>query len=44
MTKSKRARTFYASCVVVGEVEGYVESSRARVVRRAQALFAVEAQ
>ncbi|WP_308406499.1 site-specific integrase [Streptomyces sp. AC602_WCS936] len=36
VTKSKRARTFYASSVVVGEVEGYVESSRARVVRRAQ--------
>jgi integrase len=38
VTKSKRARTFYASSVVVGEIEGYVESSRARVVRRAQAL------
>ncbi|WP_239965388.1 site-specific integrase [Streptomyces sp. CBG9] len=37
VTKSKRARTFYASSVVVGEIEGYVESSRARVVRRAQA-------
>jgi site-specific recombinase XerD len=37
VTKSKRARTFYASSVVVGEVEGYVESSRDRVVRRAQA-------
>jgi hypothetical protein len=38
VTKSKRARTFYASSVVVGEIEGYVESARARVVRRAQAL------
>ncbi|KAB2588384.1 integrase [Streptomyces arboris] len=38
VTKSRRARTFYASGVVVGEVEGYVESSRARVVRRAQAV------
>ncbi|MFJ5548621.1 site-specific integrase [Streptomyces sp. NPDC093225] len=38
VTKSKRARTFYASGVVVGEVEGYVESSRARAVRRAQTL------
>lgn len=38
VTKSRRARTFYASSVVVGEVEGYVESSRARLVRRAQAL------
>ncbi|MFD8474891.1 tyrosine-type recombinase/integrase [Streptomyces globisporus] len=38
VTKSKRARTFYASSVVVGEIEGYVESSRARVVRRAQAM------
>jgi site-specific recombinase XerD len=37
VTKSKRARTFYASSVVVGEIEGYAESSRARVVRRAQA-------
>ncbi|WFB88393.1 MULTISPECIES: site-specific integrase [Streptomyces] len=37
VTKSRRSRTFYASSVVVGEVEGYVESSRARVVRRAQA-------
>ncbi|MER6190270.1 hypothetical protein [Streptomyces cyaneofuscatus] len=36
VTKSKCARTFYASSVVVGEVEGYVESSRAKVVRRAQ--------
>ncbi|MEU1090086.1 site-specific integrase [Streptomyces sp. NPDC005892] len=38
VTKSRRARTFYASSVVVGEVEGYVESSRARAVRRAQAV------
>lgn len=38
VTKSKRARTFYASSVVMGEVEGYVESSRARAVRRAQAV------
>jgi hypothetical protein len=38
VTKSKRARTFYASSVVVGEIEGYVESARARVVRRAQTL------
>ncbi|MGC5364249.1 integrase [Streptomyces sp. DT24] len=38
VTKSKRARTFYVSSVVVGEIEGYVESSRARIVRRAQAL------
>ncbi|WP_234351846.1 hypothetical protein [Streptomyces sp. NRRL S-4] len=37
VTKSKRARTFYASAAVIGEVEGYVETSRARVVRRAQA-------
>jgi hypothetical protein len=37
VTKSKRARTFYASSGVVGEIEGYVESSRAQVVRRAQA-------
>lgn len=38
VTKSKRARTFYSSSVVVGEIEGYEESSRARVVRRAQAM------
>ncbi|WP_369192800.1 hypothetical protein [Streptomyces sp. R08] len=38
VTKSKRAHTFHASSVVVREVEGYVESSRARVVRRAQAV------
>ncbi|MFJ2865926.1 hypothetical protein [Kitasatospora sp. NPDC087314] len=37
VTKSKKARTFYASAVVVGDVEGYVESSRAEAVRRAQA-------
>ncbi|MFE1895214.1 site-specific integrase [Streptomyces yangpuensis] len=37
-TKSKRARTFYVSAAVVGEVEGYVETSRARAVRRAQAV------
>ncbi|OOQ55355.1 integrase [Streptomyces antibioticus] len=37
VTKSRRARTFYASATVVGGVEGYVESSRARAVRRAQA-------
>ncbi|TKA12264.1 integrase [Actinacidiphila oryziradicis] len=37
VTKSKRARTFYASAVVVGDIEGYTESSRARAVRRAQA-------
>ncbi|MGW2937919.1 site-specific integrase [Streptomyces sp. NPDC001156] len=37
VTKSKRARTFYASAPVVGEVEGYMESSRAFAIRRAQA-------
>lgn len=37
VTKSKRARTFYASAPVVGGVEGYLESSRAYAIRRAQA-------
>ncbi|RSN54018.1 integrase [Streptomyces sp. WAC 04229] len=36
VTKSKRARTFYVAGQVVGSVAGYVESSRAAVVRRAQ--------
>ncbi|MFC8829469.1 integrase [Streptomyces sp. NPDC057137] len=36
VTKSQRARTFYASAVVIGEVEGYMESTRASLVRRAQ--------
>ncbi|MBT1183928.1 site-specific integrase [Streptomyces sp. CJ_13] len=36
VTKSKRARTFYVAADIVGEVEGYAESLRARVIRRAQ--------
>lgn len=36
VTKSKRARTFYVAASVVGEIEGYAESLRARVIRRAQ--------
>lgn len=36
VTKSKRARTFYASAPAVAAVEGYVESTRALAVRRAQ--------
>lgn len=36
VTKSKKARMFYVSAVVVGEIEGYAESTRARLVRRAQ--------
>ncbi|WP_415853484.1 tyrosine-type recombinase/integrase [Sinomonas sp. G460-2] len=36
VTKSKRARTFYAATQVVGEIEAYCESGRAAVVRRAQ--------
>jgi site-specific recombinase XerD len=36
VTKSKRARTFYVAAPVVGAVEGYVESTRAAAVRRAQ--------
>ncbi|MFD8477714.1 tyrosine-type recombinase/integrase [Streptomyces globisporus] len=36
VTKSKRARTFYASAPAVASVESYVESTRALAVRRAQ--------
>lgn len=38
VTRSKKSRTFYASAGAVGEVEGYVESSRAAVIRKAQAV------
>jgi site-specific recombinase XerD len=37
VTKSRRARTYYVASSVVGEVESYMESLRARVIRRAQA-------
>ncbi|WP_326630432.1 site-specific integrase [Streptomyces sp. NBC_01761] len=37
VTKTRRARTFYASAPVVGGVEGYMESTRAAAIRRAQA-------
>lgn len=37
VTKSKKARTYYAAAPVVGLVEGYEESTRAAAVRRAQA-------
>lgn len=36
VTRSKKRRTFYVAVDAVGEVEVYVESSRAAVVRRAQ--------
>ncbi|QHA09632.1 tyrosine-type recombinase/integrase [Streptomyces broussonetiae] len=36
VTKSKRARTFYVSAPAVAAVEGYMESTRALTVRRAQ--------
>ncbi|MCO1575531.1 hypothetical protein M8C13_07135 [Crossiella sp. SN42] len=36
VTRSKKARTFYASVSAVGDVETYVESSRAWAVRQAQ--------
>ena len=36
VTRSKISRTFYASADAVGDIETYVESSRARAVRRAQ--------
>lgn len=38
VTKSKRARTFYVATPVVGEVESYLETGRAKAVRRAQAM------
>ncbi|WP_330452235.1 site-specific integrase [Streptomyces sp. NBC_00869] len=37
VTRSKKSRTFYASAGAVGEVESYIESSRAAVIRNAQA-------
>ncbi|ONI49843.1 site-specific tyrosine recombinase XerC [Streptomyces sp. IB2014 011-1] len=37
VTKTKKARTFYASAVALGDVDGYVESTRADAVHRAQA-------
>ncbi|WP_230210991.1 site-specific integrase [Streptomyces kaniharaensis] len=36
VTRSKKARTFYVAAGVVGEIETYVDSSRALAVRRAQ--------
>ncbi|MFD7641627.1 hypothetical protein ACFV4P_13330 [Kitasatospora sp. NPDC059795] len=36
VTRSKKPRTFYAASGVVGQVEVYVDSSRALAVRRAQ--------
>jgi integrase len=36
VTRSKKARTFYVSAEVVGQIESYVESSRAEAVRKAQ--------
>jgi integrase len=35
-TRSKRQRTFYVAAEVVGEIEAYVESSRAAAIRAAQ--------
>ncbi|MBK3629278.1 site-specific integrase [Streptomyces sp. MBT49] len=43
VTKSRRPRTFYVAAAVVGKIEGYVESSRAAVIRRAQARGRYEA-
>ncbi|GLW47518.1 integrase [Streptomyces sp. NBRC 14336] len=36
VTRSKRPRTFYAAADALGDVEAYVDSSRAWVVRKAQ--------
>ncbi|MBB4966808.1 site-specific integrase [Saccharothrix violaceirubra] len=36
VTRSKKPRTFYVAADAVGEIEAYVESSRAWVVRQAQ--------
>ncbi|MFD5720918.1 site-specific integrase [Streptomyces sp. NPDC127036] len=38
VTRSKKARTYYVSAGVVGEIESYAESSRAAVIRKAQAV------
>ncbi|MET9086426.1 integrase [Streptomyces sp. NPDC004237] len=38
VTRSKRARTFYASSGAVGDIESYVESSRAWAISKAQAV------
>ncbi|TDC27690.1 hypothetical protein E1265_00825 [Streptomyces sp. 8K308] len=36
VTRSKKQRTFYVAADAVGDVETYVASSRAWVIRRAQ--------
>ncbi|MEU2911929.1 integrase [Streptomyces massasporeus] len=36
VTRSKKPRTYYVEAGVVGDIESYVESSRAAVIRRAQ--------
>jgi site-specific recombinase XerD len=37
VTRSKKARTYYVAAGVVGDIENYVDSSRAEVIRKAQA-------
>ncbi|MFE9806099.1 integrase [Streptomyces sp. NPDC005548] len=37
VTRSKKARTYYVAAGVVGDIESYVDSSRAEVIRKAQA-------
>ncbi|WP_258040103.1 hypothetical protein [Streptomyces sp. SM1] len=37
VTRSKQARTYYVAAGVVGDIENYVDSSRAEVIRKAQA-------
>ncbi|MCD9193412.1 site-specific integrase [Streptomyces albireticuli] len=38
VTRSKKPRTYYVPAEVVGQIESYVESARARAVRAAQAV------
>ncbi|MFF5125911.1 site-specific integrase [Streptomyces syringium] len=37
VTRSKKARTYYVAAGVVGDIESYMDSSRAAVIRKAQA-------
>jgi site-specific recombinase XerD len=37
VTRSKKARTYYVEAHVVGDIENYIDSSRAEAIRKAQA-------
>ncbi|MFF0474394.1 integrase [Streptomyces sp. NPDC004284] len=37
VTRSKKARTYYVEAGVVGDIESYIDSSRAEAIRKAQA-------